>query len=183
MKLSFEVSYFDPSGKIRFSAVREGWAEEDGTWRNPELGLEFAFRLEPDANGTVLRIPADSLRETGNCKFKELVVANSDFSGSEGDGGEFLIPWASGYLCRTSGHESGEYALPLFNETAWSVSWGNMPLYAFFRSGSAKLGLIEGGNWTPDFVCAPHGEAGKRTRWMPCSIFGKTVWRARWMRT
>ncbi len=52
MKLSFEVSYFDPSGKIRFSAVREGWAEEDGTWRNPELGLEFAFRLEPDADLT-----------------------------------------------------------------------------------------------------------------------------------
>ncbi len=55
MKLSFEVSYFDPSGKIRFSAVREGWAEENGTWRNPELGLAFAFRLDPECRSYVRR--------------------------------------------------------------------------------------------------------------------------------
>ena len=55
MKLSFEVSYFDPSGKIRFSAVREGWAEENGTWRNPELGLAFAFRLDPERRSYVRR--------------------------------------------------------------------------------------------------------------------------------
>ena len=55
MKLSFEVSYFDPSGKIRFSAVREGWAEEDGIWRNPELGLAFAFRLDPERRSYVRR--------------------------------------------------------------------------------------------------------------------------------
>ena len=55
MKLSFEVSYFDPSGKIRFSAVREGWTEEDGTWCNPELGLAFAFRLDPERRSYVRR--------------------------------------------------------------------------------------------------------------------------------
>lgn len=55
MKLSFEVSYFDPSGKTRFSAVREGWTEEDGTWRNPELGLAFAFRLDPERRSYVRR--------------------------------------------------------------------------------------------------------------------------------
>lgn len=55
MKLSFEVSYFEPSGKIRFSAVREGWAEEDGIWRNPELGLAFAFRLDPERRSYVRR--------------------------------------------------------------------------------------------------------------------------------
>lgn len=55
MKLSFEVSYFDPSGKIRFSAVREGWAEENGTWRNPELGLAFAFRLDSERRSYVRR--------------------------------------------------------------------------------------------------------------------------------
>lgn len=55
MKLSFEVSYFDPSGKIHFSAVREGWAEENGTWRNPELGLAFAFRLDPERRSYVRR--------------------------------------------------------------------------------------------------------------------------------
>ena len=55
MKLSFEVSYFDPSGKIRFSAVREGWAEENGTWCNPELGLAFAFRLDPERRSYVRR--------------------------------------------------------------------------------------------------------------------------------
>lgn len=55
MKLSFEVSYFDPSGKIRFSAVREGWAEENGIWRNPELGLAFAFRLDPERRSYVRR--------------------------------------------------------------------------------------------------------------------------------
>ena len=55
MKLSFEVSYFDPSGKIRFSAVCEGWAEENGTWRNPELGLAFAFRLDPERRSYVRR--------------------------------------------------------------------------------------------------------------------------------
>lgn len=53
MKQSFEVSYFDPSGKIRFSAVREGWAEENGTWRNPELGLAFTFRLDPERRSYV----------------------------------------------------------------------------------------------------------------------------------
>ncbi len=55
MKLSFEVSYFDPSGKIRFSAVREGWAEENGIWHNPELGLAFAFRLDPERRSYVRR--------------------------------------------------------------------------------------------------------------------------------
>ena len=55
MKLSFEVSYFDPSGKIRFSAVREGWAEENGTWCNSELGLAFAFRLDPERRSYVRR--------------------------------------------------------------------------------------------------------------------------------
>ena len=55
MKLSFEVSYFDPSGKIRFSAVREGLAEENGIWRNPELGLAFAFRLDPERRSYVRR--------------------------------------------------------------------------------------------------------------------------------
>ena len=60
MKLSFEVSYFDPSGKIRFSAVREGWAEENGTWRNPELGLAFAFRLDPERRSYVRRTEKES---------------------------------------------------------------------------------------------------------------------------
>ena len=145
MNLSFEVNYFDPKGKVCSSAVGEGWHEERGSWRNPELGLQFDFRLKPDANGTMLRIPADSLLETGNCKFKDLVVVNPDFSCCENRDGKYLIPWASGYLCRTSGHDCAQYELPLFNETAWNVSWGNMPLYAFFRNGGACMGLIEGG--------------------------------------
>ena len=52
MKLSFEVSYFDPSGKIRFSAVREGWAEEDGTWRNPDSDLNSLSVWTPSADLT-----------------------------------------------------------------------------------------------------------------------------------
>lgn len=150
MELSFEVTYFDSFGEVCFSAVREGWTERDGCWSNPELGLEFAFRMEPDANGTLLRIPAESIRETGRNKFKDLIVIHPGFRGREGDGGEFLIPWASGYLCRTSGHDCREHDLPLFNERKWHLSWGNMPLYAFFRDGSAVLGLIEGGKLDAD---------------------------------
>ncbi len=150
MTCFFEISYLKSdhskgrveSGKLKFS--------EAGDWSDSELGLEFSYRFEQTSYGTQLVVPAISLRENGENKFASIAFCNPDFLGEEGDGGEFFIPWASGYLTRTAGHKPNEYILGIFNERSWQVAWGNMPLFGFFRNDHCRIGLIEGGKLDAD---------------------------------
>lgn len=150
MECFFEVMYSGPdrtTGRTETGTVKFG---EAGQWKDARLGLEFSYRFESTPWGTLLVIPADSLGENGSSKFASITFCNPEFTGREGDGGEFFIPYGSGYLTRTSGHKAGEYLLAIFNERSWQVTWGNMPVYGFFRDGLCRIGLIEGGKLDAD---------------------------------
>lgn len=150
MECLFEVTYFTPelktssieTGKLKFGA--------SGYWLDSDSGLGFSYRFESTPYGTKLVIPVKSLKENKKNKFATIAFRCSGFIGHEGDGGELFTPYASGYLTQTAGHETAEYLLAIFNERTWQVSWGNMPLYGFFRDSHCWIGLIEGGKLDAD---------------------------------
>lgn len=150
MNCSFEITYFTQNGPKGFAASGEFYFGKAGTWKCSESGLSFSYHFEPSEAGIRLVIPEASLREEGECKFASIIFRNSGFLGHEGDGSELFIPYASGYLTRSAGHDCAEYLLGIFNERAWQVTWGNMPLYGFFQDGHCRIGLIEGGKLDAD---------------------------------
>ncbi len=150
MNCSFEIIYCVPKKENGRIFTQEWNSAEGGHWQDAELGLEFSFRFDSTPWGAKLVIPADSVRESGPAKFASIIFRSRNFTAREGDGGSFFTPYASGYLTRTTGHDTNEYLLPVFNERAWQVAWGNMPLYGCFRGGVCRIGLIDGGQFDAD---------------------------------
>lgn len=146
----FEIACYTPQGTKERLVSGPVACTGTGDWCDPERGLAFSWAFEPVAEGLRLRIPGASLREDGKYKLGSITICCSAFHGTEGDGGTFMTPYASGYLTHTHGHRPAEHLLAVFNERKWQVSWGNMPLYGFFRDGRCRIGLLEEGRFDAD---------------------------------
>lgn len=140
----FELLCFGPGQEIR-SAV----PQRDGSrWSCPELGLQFSCTATETEHGDLLRIPADSFQENGEYKFKTLIFHMPQFEAGEGSGSTLFIPWSSGLLCRTEGHGSAEYMLPVFGDQyQFRGVWGNMPLFGLSDGKQFRIGLLDEGKF------------------------------------
>ncbi len=150
MKCNFEINYFCPDNTLGHAEIGKVEFGKPGHGLDQATGLGFSWRFESTPYGEMLEIPVDSLQESNGYRFESIIFNDPRFTGCEGDGTEFLTPYASGYLTRSQGHETAEYRLGIFNERTWQVSWGNTPLYACFRNGRARIGLIDGGKLDTD---------------------------------
>jgi hypothetical protein len=140
-----EISYLDCSRELGLSSVdkRTGWIVRDGVWKNAELKLEFALKIDESADGRRFSLPLDSLKETGDCRIASVTFQTGFLQGTEGDDAEFILPCDLGVSCRLGGKAEGEYILPGFSHSEWPPYVMNMLMAAKVTPDSSRLLIID----------------------------------------
>ena len=97
--MSCDVIYFGSDGKTPITSEvtpENGWILSGNSAEHPALGLAFS-RIVTEKDGmTEIRIPRDSLRETGGIRFKAILPDVGTISGREGDGSALIFPQEHG---------------------------------------------------------------------------------------
>ncbi len=151
--MEIEVLCLNARGEERCSCISEcGWVFSDGICRNDSLGIVFRCEEIPNEEGFEVRIPRESIQESGEWKIREITVFSGLTVGKEGDGGALVLPVCTGILCRTEGHDPGEYRVQVFAEQEYNPYWSNMPIFGAYADGKAALGIVKGGKYDFD-IC------------------------------
>ena len=158
MQLHFDLSYFNEKNQECFtSTIAPGWQACHQGWKHDGLGLSLAWSITPHALGQRITIPQNSLKETGQNRFKTLTVLLENAAGHEGDNGALFLPLDTGMVCRNAGKQEREYRFPVFCEREWDIFWCNMALYGWQNNDGCTGVVLEGGK----FDC----ELRLRTNW------------------
>lgn len=149
--MSCDVIYFGSDGKTPITSEvtpENGWILSGNSAEHPALGLAFS-RIVTEKDGmTEIRIPRDSLRETGGIRFKAILPDVGTISGREGDGSALIFPQEHGYLCRCENKASREFFFPIFNR---SQAQCTMALCGVVRKRETILQILEDGRFDAEF--------------------------------
>ena len=149
--MSCDVIYFGSDGKTPITSEvtpENGWILTGNSAEHPALGLAIS-RIVTEKDGmTEIRIPRDSLRETGGIRFKAILPDVGTISGREGDGSALIFPQEHGYLCRCENKASREFFFPIFNR---SQAQCTMALCGVVRKRETILQILEDGRFDAEF--------------------------------
>ncbi|MBN1552308.1 hypothetical protein JW979_12620, partial [bacterium] len=143
MNFQFDIVFFQNGETISTAvSVDNQWICDDCSVWSPKLKLGFSWTFD---SGT-LRIPVASLREEGDCFFKQIIPNTGFIKTNEGQDESLLIPHGCGVLCRTQNKKPGEYIIPVFREPL-EPTFCNMSIYARLRRNKVRAEIIEDGKF------------------------------------